>query len=375
MKNEKVAIFILALIIIGAITIYLVSIYYPTIIDNLFGEEITIEDGYLADVQYVGKYASNGTVFYSTYEDPINKTGGEPEKVFVDPTKEKTVPEGYDDYSSDYVEGFLEGLVGLKTGQSATIGPIPPEKGYGANKLDVGDIFSMNITTFSYYGYAINQTMEVIGVNDNNVTIKWININENEPFTLPEGVLFNETNLAAALYTYWDTQPPFFLWEGATDIINVSDDYIEVYLNITKSNISSDILLITYDNKIGIYIPDVTTVTYNDTSVVLETIPAAGANYTFELQGMTYNLSINNVTNGDINSEIISEGQSYPVAFNTTFTFDRYYNMPITYTIPRNSGFFSALDYYLNLAGISTNPLAGQELIFEVHIDKVYRPN
>ena len=150
MKNEKIAIIALVVIIAGALSVYLTAAYYPDIFENLFEEEepiLTIEMGDLADVHYIGKYASNDTIFDSSYDDPENKTGGSPLEVFVTLNSSETPPDEYSSYSNiigqDFVQGFIEDLVGLKTKQTATIGPLPPEKAYGVSPK-VGDVINLS---------------------------------------------------------------------------------------------------------------------------------------------------------------------------------------------------------------------------------------
>ena len=64
MQSEKIAIIVLAFIIIGVSSIFLITTYGEDILDNLFGiaeEEkiLEIEFGDCADVSYIGRYSSN----------------------------------------------------------------------------------------------------------------------------------------------------------------------------------------------------------------------------------------------------------------------------------------------------------------------------
>ena len=74
-----------------------------------------IKFGDCVDVNYIGRYASNNTIFDTTYEDPENKSGGTPLKVFVSLDKNATSPK--DGYSSDMIKGFMEGLIGMQKGR------------------------------------------------------------------------------------------------------------------------------------------------------------------------------------------------------------------------------------------------------------------
>ena len=145
MQNEKIAIIALVIIIIGALSLFFITAYGEDILDNLFGEirEETepevIALGDCVDVNYIGRYASNGTVFDSSYDFVENKSGGTPLKMFININQSETSPMvGY----TGIIEGLAEGLIGLKENDTATIGPIPPEKAYGAKKLGIGDSFN-----------------------------------------------------------------------------------------------------------------------------------------------------------------------------------------------------------------------------------------
>ncbi|RLF28389.1 MAG: hypothetical protein DRN05_04270, partial [Thermoplasmata archaeon] len=133
--KRNVAVILLAVIVAGAVaavTIARNSDILPEIIKNIFMEKNTIEIGDCVDVHYIGRYASNNTIFASSYDDPENKTGGSPLKIFVSTDPDASPPDKYSDYSNridqNFVEGFIDGLIGLKEGDTKTIGPIPPEK-------------------------------------------------------------------------------------------------------------------------------------------------------------------------------------------------------------------------------------------------------
>ena len=76
MKSEKtseskvdktaIAVALLTIIIVVALATYIAAAYYPDIIDNLFKEEKSIEFGDLVEVHYIGRYASNDSIFDSS---------------------------------------------------------------------------------------------------------------------------------------------------------------------------------------------------------------------------------------------------------------------------------------------------------------------
>ncbi len=95
-----------------------------------------IEIGDSVEVNYIGKF-TNGTVFDTNIEDVAkqweiydeNRTY-ELAKVFVDPDMVYIPPDGYEDYSSEFIVGFMKGLIGMKAGDIKNV-TIDPEDAYG----------------------------------------------------------------------------------------------------------------------------------------------------------------------------------------------------------------------------------------------------
>ena len=72
--KRNIAVGLLVIIILSAISVMVASSpsedgksLLDEIIENLFKEEKSIELGDLADVHYIGRYASNNTIFDSSY--------------------------------------------------------------------------------------------------------------------------------------------------------------------------------------------------------------------------------------------------------------------------------------------------------------------
>ena len=369
MQTEKIAVITLAIIIVAALSIFVGANYSQEIIDTLFPEEKVIEYGDCADVNYIGKY-TNGTIFDSSYNFPENKTGGTPIKVFVTLDKDKSPPTEYPQYSSGWIEGLIEGLVGLKEGETATIGPIPPEKGYGAEKIGVGDTFTTSLIMYSNLGYEFNQTVEVTKYDDESMIIHWIDVEGLDNFTLPEGVLMED--LENAYYTIYENAPPFYLWEDATQVINITDDFVKVKINPTKSeNITSEISFLTVGTQLGAVFPDATTATWDEDTVTITSNPVAGSVYSLIYMDTELLIKIDNVTDDHINVTIEIQGENQSATLNRTISFDRTYNIRRTYIIP--SMFETIFSEDIEKEGYSTHYLAGEELIFEVTIDSVYK--
>jgi hypothetical protein len=206
MQNEKIVAIALVAVIVGALSVYLVTTYYPDIIENLFGEkkgEEVIALGDCVDVNYVGKFA-NGTIFATSYEDVAVENGiydendtYEPLKIFIDPERSNPSPDGYENYTSypfAMIAGFIGDLVGMKEGENKSV-TISSEDAYGnwnatmAEEMGMGTyplesvidcIEDQNKSTFSMYfpdvSLTINNTFDYgavfLGINDTlNATI------------------------------------------------------------------------------------------------------------------------------------------------------------------------------------------------------------
>ncbi|MCK5261580.1 MAG: FKBP-type peptidyl-prolyl cis-trans isomerase [Thermoplasmatales archaeon] len=373
-KKDKtvIAAALLAIIVVGTLVVFLTVTYYPDIIENLFKEEQAIESGDLADVHYIGRYASNNAIFDSSYEDPENKTGGTPLKIFVNLNRSELPPEGYEGYSSQVIDGLLEELVGLKEGVTTTIGPIPPEKAYGANKLKIGDIFST-----SNLAMVLNQTVQVINFTDESISFKWIDMENFGKFTMPQLII--KDLLSTDINEMVIYPPPYYLWENSTEIINIADEIATAYTTPTKSeNITEAIEGAQYGETAIFIFPDATTAVWNDTTITLTSSPEIGKNYTLTQDSPDGSIelifTVENITNNTINISFAYEGEkSYEesirtLEFNRTFTMPRMYN-----NIPAMYMYIFEED--IIKAGYSTHELAGEELIFEVTIEEIYKPS
>jgi len=102
-----------------------------------------VEIGDCVEVNYIGRYQVNNTVFDTSYEDVAKAEGlydstrsYQPLKIFVDPTGNMTVPSGYEEYSSSMIPGFIKGLIGMSIGENKTI-IVPPEEGYGTWEMSI----------------------------------------------------------------------------------------------------------------------------------------------------------------------------------------------------------------------------------------------
>jgi FKBP-type peptidyl-prolyl cis-trans isomerase 2 len=391
MENEKIAAIALVIIIVGALSVFLLlqpnedgtGTILDEILKNLFGEEKkVIEFGDCIDVNYIGRH-TNGTIFDSSYEYPENKIDGTPLKIFVSLNKTEPPPKGFENYSSGFIDGLIEGLVGLAEDANTNIN-VPPEKGYGANKLGVGSTFYTSMIAIG-----LNQSVEVVNFSNERISLKWINVEELNNFTAPQFVVidFNKLELGDQLGAI-EVFPPVYIWENATNIVNITDDSVIVTATPTKSENITEMLTPIYlkenlDAPAHYILPDKTIATWNDTTITLTSSPEIGDRYVLsqEFFGQIFNTTytVENITEDKINfssaleGDDVSEDEKTYEEINRTITFDR------TFTIPRNYDDISmalvSYIYYEDIerAGYSIHELAGEDLVFEVTIEKIYK--
>jgi len=151
METEKLAVIVLAIIIVAGLSAVIIS---NEDVLNMFNggekEAETVGDGIIAiydcaDVYFTERFASNNTIISTNIESVAIEEGVydsentyEPAQVFVDPDYYYPAPEGYEDYSSlrdmatysFYLPKFLESLEGMKKGDNKTI-TLEGEDSYG----------------------------------------------------------------------------------------------------------------------------------------------------------------------------------------------------------------------------------------------------
>jgi len=377
MQSEKVAIIALVIIIVGALSVYLFITYSEDIFGNIIEENgepeiLSIELGDCADVNYIGKYASNGTIFDTSYDYAENKTGGIPLQMFVSMNKSAVSPKaGY----MIVIEGLVEGLVELKENDTVTIGPIPPEKAYGAKKLSIGDTFStINLAL------ELNQTVQVTDLDTETISLKWINIENIGKFTMPQIILKNLSAIDQNEMIIFP--PPHSIWENSTEIINITDETVTVKTTPTKNEgLSETLEPIQYGVEDVMFIfPDATTATWGETTISVTSSPEIGKSYPYSQdtgQGYAMNMTftVESIVDDMINISVMYEGSEEKLyqEVNSNIEFDRTFTMPRSYNnIPiMYEEYLFAED--LQREGFSLHELAEESLIFEVEIVKIYK--
>jgi hypothetical protein len=365
MQKEKLAAIGLVIIIVVAVSAYffLDEEFRNQIIENLFGKESvkeTIELGDCADVHYIGRYASDNTIFDASYSDTENKTGGTAMQMFISTDPNETPSkEGY----SGIIEGLAEGLVGLKKGATVTVGPIPPEKAYGV-KPKAGDVIS-----FSDPVEGTEVRLDVVEVIANvSMPEEYIPYFGNQSTTLYN--LRVNYSIGAELQMYPS-------WRNATYVTKINETMVWTYTTppLDKRENFTWIDNTTAQSEYWKNASSVTTL--NDTTIVITHTPAIGAtmDYFPDLYSViTY--TVVNLTDDKVNCSYTDDtGNTSYTEFNRTITIKRNESQIATMPIPIDYmeqllGYIALLDPDLEY---SLDNLAGESLIFEVEIVEVYK--
>ena len=366
MQKEKIVAIILVVIIVGALLSFILINYGDEIYDNLFGgdKKNTIELGDCAQVNYIGRYASNNTVFDSSYLYVENKTGGTPLNIFVSLDPDLVPPDEYSDYSSGMIKGFMNGLIGLKKGQTVTIGPIPPEEAYGVYPK-AGD-------TIDVTGESFTQEMH----------LEFINITKDAPVPdeYKDFITGNTTTLFILKDRSYQIGQKLTLyqpWPNATTVTQLNDTVMWLETNPPDDKINNFtwIELDAYGSEIY-YWENSSNVTMNETTIVVTHSPEIGQIMEASTGYSTIEYSVVNLTEDKINvSYEASDGNLSYVEIDRKITIDRNQTQNITYSWP-----YEMMDYVLSILkqmddtiSYSLDALAGETLLFEVEIVEVYK--
>lgn len=380
MQKEKLAVIGLVVIIVAALSAYILT--NEDVFKNLFEEDtkISISEGAIelgdcVDVNFIGKFV-NGTVFESSYSDVENKTDGIPLNIFVSLNMTEMPPEGYETYSSQMiVEGFMEGLVGLEEGETSTIGPIPPEKAYGV-KPKVGDIIDLT---------------PLIPDLDITYVLKVIEIQEDVP--MPSDYVAYYGPGLTTLYTLRENwhyigeiiETSYVFWENSSVVTKINETLLWMYTtpttelneNFTWSevNVTTGTQTTYPENMSSVttLTEDIIVVTCNPeiNSEIVESV-FTGLDYSDTLY------TVENMTADKINTSITdSTGNKTYKEFDRTITIQRNETQNITMDPFPGELLEEQLFLYVRAIDsdfkLSYSDLAGETLNYEVTIEKVYK--
>jgi len=300
--------------------------------------------------------------------------------VFVDETKQKDSPKGYADYTSSYVDEFLQGLIGLKESEHAVIGPILP---YEGKRLRVGDRFNSSSFALNTINpdLSLKQLLEVTKFTSSNLSLKWVGLDEYGLFTMPQIMLRdlraqNQEDMILIL-------PPYFIWEDASEIIDYDEQIASIVTTPTKTeNLVERVELIQFgfgQEDIFLIFPDATTASYNETTITLESNPEIGSVYEYVYsyfgQEIVVIYTVKNMTEDSIGLNVRTVGfdQTTNITVPRSLAFDSIYDFPRDYENIPSEYQEALIGEDLAKEGYSLHPLAGEKLLFEVDIVKVYK--
>jgi len=384
MKQEKIALGLLVVIIVAILGLYIVS--NEGVFDNLFVSEKEIELGDCADINYIGRYTGDG-VFGFSYGDLTNKTGGTPLEIYVNYNTSSSPPEGYGNYSNNivmsygeyYNKALIDGLIGLKEGDTATIGPIPADSANGVSP-EIGD--EMNLTAYagqpyiySFYDIQRNVTMpaeyqEVYGDITTNLYIL-----RNEMHYVGE--------IIATDYTFWTNSTEVtkmnetHIWKYTTPKTSVGETFTYLWEGIDE-DIGAQVQLVYPTNSSYIS-------SYNDSTIVVTHDPTIDSNITLNAYNQMWSsytpystYTVKNITGDKINTSYVdpmTSNTSYKL-FNRTTTITR--NQTESILQPEIPGEFLEYLMFSYFRSIDSdfkfgyNPFT-ESSTFEVEIVKIYK--
>ncbi|MFE3845271.1 hypothetical protein ACFL1L_00220 [Thermoplasmatota archaeon] len=375
MQSEKLAIIALVIIIAGALSVYLVSSNSDYIYENLFGKpdiehsNDIIEYGDNVDLHYIGRYASNNSIFDSSYNDTTTMTGGSPLKVFVTlNNSEISSMSGYTKVIEG--EGFTEGLIGLKENESKIIGPILPEKGYGINPV-VGDILDLTDLI------GVTQIYEIVNIKENaempEELIPYFGMDNTNLYVLKEDWHFIGEVL--------DITSIYLSWGNSSIVTKINDTKLWMYT--TPTNEFGEYFTWRYLDIISgseITFPESTSIItdMDKDSIIVSNEPELNSIINVSYGGFYFmDYVIQNITEDTINASFSdpSTGDVQYMNFEKQQVIMRNETQNITMDIPEEylEIILQQLRVSLDNFDLSLDKLAGESLIFEVEIIKIYK--
>jgi len=370
MQLEKSGVYALVALIV--IVIVALGMYaFKQDLEKMFYQPKVVEVGDCVEVDYIARYADNGTIFDTSYEDIAKENNiynenrtYQPLKIYVD-LEGGFPPEGYEEYSSNYIKGVLEGLIGMKEGETKTV-TIPPEKGYGV-KPKIGDI--LNISGMPY-------PLEVVDIKEN--------------VSMPESFQSYYGNGTTTLYTLrigglkeGDTLPeslnPYPCWKNSSVITKINKTRAWVYINPTTEK-GENFTFIWYDASNGniVNFPENKSLIENltDDLIVVEIEPEINDTITVSMGFFSYQYKVENITSDKINaSYTMPDGNKTYREFNRVFIIKRNQTINITesYPIEALREIFSYIRMMDPSFMYSFDKLADKTLIFDLKVEKVYK--
>jgi len=353
MEREKIALAVLVVIIVAILGLYILS--NQGVLDNLFKAEEKIEVGDCADVQYVLRYTSNNTVIQETTEE-------NPLQVFVSKNASAFPPEGYSNYSSNMIEGFMDQLIGLKENEEHSF-TLSPEKAYGVPP-EINDTIVMS---------APGSPTQVLVIR---------NIKENVPMPSEYEQYFGSMNTTIFVLrtsmSKGDNMTNYPTWENASVVTWVNETKAYLYTTPPADKMSN----FTWINSSTAYTywnNATSVISMNNTTITIEHMPEIGDTMTFPSGYYTTTYTVVNVTSNKINcSYENSAGNTSYTLFDKTEKIKRNQTEDLIYEMPIDllRQIISLYPQYYGIdvdVSFSLSPLAGESLTYDIKVLEVYK--
>jgi len=367
MHMERAGIYALVALIL--ITVTVASLYtFRGDIKNFFTPPKVVEIGDCVDVNYIVRYASNGTIIDTSYEGVAKENGiyrenktYQPLKIYVSLNATSFPPQGYEDYSSAFIRGVIEALIGMKEGEEKAV-TVPPEKAYGI-KPKIGDI-----------------------INISGISFKLIKIEENA--TMPEGFTAMYGNGTTTIYVlrvegleigkplpdYLDPYSAF--WPNSSIITKMNETKVWVYIT-PSTGIGENFTLALYDqtNDTLIEFPNDSSRIINITNDAIQILITPSINneinITFTQEFLQKNYRVTDV----IDDKIIAKADNETREFDRIVVIKRNQTRDITMDFPVD--FLKDLFDYIRMVNesfpYSLDKFADQTLVYDLKVVKIYK--
>lgn len=365
MHMEKTGIYALVALILITVTVASLHIFREDI-ENFFAPPKVVEIGDCVDVNYIVRYASNSTIIDTSYEGVAKENGiyrenktYQPLKIYVSLNATSFPPQGYEDYSSAFIRGVIEALIGMKEGEEKTV-TVPPEKAYGI-KPKIGDI-----------------------INISGISFKLIKIEENA--TMPKGFTAMYGNGTTTIYVlrvegleigkplpdYLDPYSAF--WPNSSIITKMNETKVWVYIT-PSTGIGENFTWMSYDqaNNTAVLFPQNKSMIINLTDSTIEVQINPSVNDTILVaQGFSQTeYKVTNITD----DKIIAKADNETREFDRIVVIKRNQTRDITMDFPVD--FLKDLFDYIRMVNesfpYSLDKFADQTLVYDLKVVKIYK--
>jgi len=260
---------------------------------------------------------------------------------------------------------LIEGLVGLKEGQTLTIGPISPEKAYGVAPK-TGDVIHVSDESL-----AQDMNLEFIDIKENaSVPPEFQDLIPGNTTTLY--VLKDNSYFIGLELTLYQS------WPNATVVTKINETMMWIKTTPPEDKMTNFTWkeLDLYGYEISYWENASTVTTLNETTIIVTHTPTVGQKMEIISGTSQVEYTVVNLTSDKINVSFEDyDGNLSYTELDRTVTIVRNESQNITYSWP-----YEMMDYVLSFLSdidptisYSLHPYAGESVIFEVEIDKVYK--